>query len=142
LAAFCPGWSSQPAEGSTSAAATSPALASIEDLVDRALGQLEVGQSTLKAVLEATYPEAPCPSSLGEFRDFFLGEGDRLELFVREQMQAGAENALGLVKAWYPEVDLNRVASGLPDVDVGALVEEAGEPARKVLKLLDEEERP
>lgn len=63
-------------------------------------------------------------------------------MFVREQMQSGAENALALVKGWHLEVDLDQVASGLPDVDVGALVEEAAEPARRILRLIDDEEKP
>ena len=119
-------------------------LVTLQDRVGQVESVVESCRSCLGRVFATLFPLNPVPHGLADLMMRFR-QGEAIEGFVREQVEAGARFAFALVLIHHPHLDLGDISRGPPagfdwkNTNLDPFYAAANGPARNVVVLLERE---
>ena len=90
-------------------------LVTLQDRVNQVESFVESCRSCLERVFTTLFPLNPVPQSLADLMKRFR-QGEAIEGFVREQLEAGARFAFALVLIHHPHLDLGDISRGPSEI--------------------------
>ena len=117
-------------------------LVTLQDRVSQVGAFVESCRSALELIFVALFPLNPMPQGLAGLMEKFR-QGEAINGFVWEQLEAGARFTLALVRTHYPHIDLESVSRGPPpgvgEMQLGPHYLVVDELARNLIVLLERE---
>ena len=119
-------------------------LVTLQDRVDQVESFVESCLSCLERVFTTLFPLNPAPQGLADLMKRFR-QGEAIDGFVREQLEAGARFAFALVLIHHPHLDLGDISRGPPagfdweNTTLDPFYAAADGPAGNVVALLERE---